>query len=97
MSRLQPYEILIRPLVTEKSSRLREAYHQISFRVHPRANRVAIREAVEDALKVQVESVRVMNVPGKTKTLGRFSGRKPGWRKAIVTLKEGEKVDLFER
>jgi large subunit ribosomal protein L23 len=68
----------------------------VGFIVHPDANRVQIKQAVEALLKVKVEKVNVMNVRGKTKRLGRFSGRRSDWKKAFVTLKEGEKLEMYE-
>jgi len=64
--------------------------------VRSEANRIQIKRAVESALKVRVERVNVLNVMGKTKRLGRFAGKKPDWKKAIVTLKEGEKLEMYE-
>ena len=95
-TRVDPHDILIAPLLTEKSTRLREAYNQIAFRVSPRANKSEVKKAVEEALKVKVLSVNIVNVHGKTKRLGRFEGKEPSWKKGIVTLKEGQKLDLFE-
>jgi len=91
-----PHDILIAPLVTEKSTLIREAHNQIAFRVSPRANKSEIKKAVEEALKVKVLSVNIINVSGKTKRMGRFTGVRPSWKKGIVTLKAGEKTDLFE-
>jgi len=64
--------------------------------VHPDANRIQIRQAVEALLKVKVEKVNIMNIRGKVKRLGRFSGRRSDWKKALVTLKEGEKLEMYE-
>jgi large subunit ribosomal protein L23 len=94
--RVDPHDVLIAPLLTEKSTRLREAHNQISFMVSPRANKSEVKKAVEEALKVKVDSVNIVNVRGKTKRLGRFEGREPSWKKGIVTLKAGQKLDLFE-
>lgn len=91
-----PYEILIQPLLTEKITAMREQANKVGFLVRRDANRIEIKQAVEAALKVKVERVRVLNVTGKTKRLGRFSGKRPDWKKAIVTLKEGEKLELYE-
>jgi large subunit ribosomal protein L23 len=95
-TKVDPHDILIAPLVTEKSTMIREAHNQIAFRVSPRANKTEVKKAVEEALKVKVESVNIINVRGKTKRLGRFAGTRSSWKKGIVTLKPGEKVDLFE-
>ncbi len=91
-----PYDILIRPLLTEKITSLRESANKVGFVVRSDANRVEVKRAVESALKVRVERVNIINVLGKTKRLGRFVGRRPSWKKAIVTLKEGEKLELYE-
>jgi len=88
--------ILIQPLLTEKITAMRESHNTLGFLVHPNANRVQIRQAVEALLKVKVERVNVMNVRGKVKRLGRFSGKRSDWKKAFVKLKPGEKVELYE-
>ncbi|TKB93458.1 MAG: 50S ribosomal protein L23 [Nitrospira sp.] len=88
--------VLIRPLLTEKLTGLREATNTVGFVVHPGANRIQIRLAVEALLKVKVDKVNVMNVRGKVKKLGRFSGRRSDWKKALVTLKQGEKLEMYE-
>lgn len=92
----QPYEILIQPLLTEKITAMRERDNKVGFLVRRDANRIEIKQAVEAALKVRVERVNVLNVAGKKKRLGRFAGKRPDWKKAIVTLKEGEKLELYE-
>ena len=89
-------EILIRPFLTEKMTALREQGNKVGFVVRADANRVEIKRAVETTLKVRVERVNVLNVMGKTKRLGRFAGKRPDWKKAIVTLKEGEKLEMYE-
>lgn len=88
--------ILVQPLLTEKITGLREKNNTVGFVVHPEANRVQVRQAVESLLKVKVEKVNLMNVRGKMKRLGRFSGRRSDWKKAFVTLKEGEKLEMYE-
>jgi len=89
-------DIIRRPLITEKVTKLQEKLNQYVFEVAPSSNKIEIKRAVEDRFKVQVTKVRTINVPGKLKRLGRFSGRRPDWKKAIVTLAEGEKIELFE-
>jgi large subunit ribosomal protein L23 len=96
VSKIDPHDILIAPLITEKSTRLREAHNQISFMVSSRANKSEVKKAVEEALKVKVESVNIVNVGGKMKRLGRFEGRRASWKKGIVTLKPDQKLDIFE-
>ncbi len=94
--KVDSHRILIRPLITEKLTALREATNTVGFVVHPDANRIQIRLAVEALLKVKVEKVNVLNVRGKVKKLGRFSGRRSDWKKALVTLKQGEKLEMYE-
>ena len=95
MSR-SPYDILIRPLLTEKMPVLKESENRVSFVVDKRANKIEVKKAVEEAFKVKVASVNVMNLLGKKKRLGKFAGKRPDWKKAIITLKKGEKLELFE-
>jgi large subunit ribosomal protein L23 len=88
--------ILLQPLLTEKITAMREATNTVAFLVHRDANRLQIKQAVETLLKVKVERVNVMNVLGKVKRLGRFSGKRSDWKKAFVKLKQGEKLELYE-
>ena len=101
--------IIKRPLLTEKSARLREtgggaASHaegtdyaqQVVFEVARDANKIEVKAAVEKLFKVSVTAVRTLVVRGKMKRIGRFSGRRPGWKKAFVTLKPGDNIEFFE-
>ena len=88
-------QIIRRPLVTEKSTILREDANIISFEVDPNANKIEVKRAVEELFKVKVEEVRLFNVRGKMKRMGRFVGKRRDWRKAYVRLKEGEKAPEF--
>ncbi|HLG23125.1 MAG TPA: 50S ribosomal protein L23 [Candidatus Manganitrophaceae bacterium] len=90
------HDLIIRPILTEKSTALREAENKYSFVVRRDANRQEVKRAVEEALNVKVDKVHILNVIGKEKRLNRFVGKRPDWKKAIVTLKAGEKLDLFE-
>lgn len=90
------HAVLVQPLLTEKITGLREKTNTVGFVVHRDANRLQIKQAVETLLKVKVKKVNVLNVQGKTKRLGRFSGRRSDWKKAFVTLKEGEKMEMYE-
>ncbi|MBI5968991.1 MAG: 50S ribosomal protein L23 [Deltaproteobacteria bacterium] len=92
----EAHEIIKRPLITEKSTRQKEEKNQIAFVVDPRANKIEIRQAVEKLFKVKVRRVRTMNMVGKRKRLGRYFGWKSDWKKAIVTLREGDRVEFFE-
>ena len=80
----------------EESGLLKEEFNQFVFEVDPKANKVQIKESVEKAFKVEVEKVRTMNVTGKKKRLGRHQGKKSNWKKALITLKEGQTIEYFE-
>ena len=89
-------QIIRRPLVTEESTILRDAgQNVIVFEVSPKANKVEVKDAVEKLFKVKVAEVRVFNVRGKVKRMGRYAGKRRDWRKAYVRLKEGEKAPDF--
>ncbi len=89
-------QIIRRPLVTEKSTLLRESgANVIAFEVAPGANKIQVKHAVEELFKVKVEEVRVFNVRGKMKRMGRWEGKRRDWRKAYVRLKAGEKAPDF--
>ncbi len=90
------HDIIISPLVTEKSTIQREGQNQYSFKVNKRANKIEIKEAVEHLFKVKVRDVRTATIRGKVKRLGRRFGKRPDWKKAIVTVKEGDRIDFFE-
>ena len=89
------YEVLRRPLVTEKSTRLAESNKYV-FEVDKRASKDQVRAAVEKAFKVGVVSVNMIRVPGEVKRMGRRAVAHHSWKKAIVTLKEGDKIQFFE-
>jgi len=93
---MTPYNILKRPLITEKSTIQKEAANQLSFEVDRRANKVEIRRAVEKVFGVKVVDVRTMQKQGKVKRFGRTLGQRNNWKKAIVTLAPGERVEFFE-
>jgi len=90
------YDIIIRPLITEKTSIQKEDHNQITFEVDRRANRVEIRRAIEKIFNVRVANVRTMQVKGKVKQRGRIVGKRRDWKKAIVNLMPGERIDFFE-
>ena len=90
-------EIIRRPLITEKSTELRDDRNIIAFEVHRDANKIQVKKAVEAQFKVKVAEVRISNVHGKVRRQGRFVGRRPDWKKAYVRLAEGEKqIEFFE-
>jgi large subunit ribosomal protein L23 len=90
------YDVIKRPLDTEKTNIQKESFNQVSFEVDRNANRIEIKNAVESIFKVKVADVRAMNVTGKRKRRGRIVGKRNDWKKAIVTLMPGERIDFFE-
>jgi large subunit ribosomal protein L23 len=92
---VDPRQIVIAPVVSEKSYSLIED-NKYSFRVHPRAHKTQIRQAVETLFDVKVESVNIVKVRPKPKRRGVSRGIKPGWKKAIVQLREGDRIEIFE-
>ncbi len=88
--------IIRRPLITEKSTRQKEESRQYVFEVHRDANKIEIQLAIERLFKVKVLEVRTSNILGKEKRLGRKYGKRPDWKKAIVTLREGDRIEFFE-
>ncbi|RJP68447.1 MAG: 50S ribosomal protein L23 [Candidatus Abyssobacteria bacterium SURF_17] len=90
-----PYVIIRRPVVSEKATLLSEKQNKYVFEVAPNANKIQVKKAVEDLFKVSVTKVRTMRVPGKQKRVRLQVGRTPEWKKAIVTLKEGDRIELF--
>lgn len=89
-------EIIVRPIVTEKMAVLQEEENKVAFEVERSANKIEIRKAIEDRFNVKVKKVATINMKGKLKRMGRFEGRRSQWKKAIVTLREGFKIDFFE-
>jgi large subunit ribosomal protein L23 len=89
-------EIVLRPLITEKGTQLKMASNQYLFQVDKGANKIEIKKAVEEIWDVHVIAVRTIGMRGKKKRMGRFEGRRPDWKKAVVTLKQGETIELFE-
>ncbi len=89
-------QVVLRPLVTEKATALKDDRNQVSFQVALDANKVDIRRAVETIFKVKVTHVRTQVVYGKEKRMGRFVGRRPSWKKAVVQLAPDSKIELFE-
>lgn len=89
------YDVIKRPIVTEKGVSKKESERTLCFEVHPRANKTEIRQAVEALFKVKVEDVRTSNFEGKMRRRGRFSGYRADWKKAYVRLEAGQKVPEF--
>ncbi len=93
---MSPIDVVKGPVVTEKGTLVNELGNQVVFRVDPRANKVEIRQAVEQLFKVKVEKVRTSRLLGKARRVGRHLGKRPDWKKAYVTLAEGSRIDFFE-
>lgn len=106
---MKPHQIIKRPLLTEKSNRLKETggssnagaddsslASKVLFEVHDDANKIQIRQAIEELFKVKVADVCTQIVRGKVKRMGRFVGQRSNWKKAIVTLQAGNKIEFFE-
>ena len=91
------YSIIAAPVITEKGTFVNEIGNQVVFQVRPDANKLEIKHAVERLFKVKVLKVRTSNVLGKIRKVGRSSGRRPNWKKAYVTLGEGQRIDFFEQ
>lgn len=90
------HDIIKRPIITEKTSIQKETHNQLTFEVDRRANSVEIKKAIEGIFNVNVAKIRTMQVKGKTKQRGRIVGKRRNWKKAIVTLMPGERIDFFE-
>jgi large subunit ribosomal protein L23 len=88
--------VLIAPVVTEKGTIVSEKGNQVVFRIRPGASKDQIRDVVEDLFKVTVVRVRTANFLGKQRRRGRTTGRRPNWKKAYITLKKGDRIDIFE-
>lgn len=90
-----PRDIIVKPVVSEKSVADME-HNKYTFKVSLSANKIDIKNAVEEIFKVKVKDVKTMVVKGKVKRMGRFEGKRPDWKKAIVTLNDGDKIEIFE-
>ena len=90
------YDLIKRPLITEKTNIQKDVANQVTFEVARNANRVEIKKAIESIFKVNVVSVRTMQVKGKRKQRGRIIGKRRDWKKAVVTLGPGERIEFFE-
>jgi large subunit ribosomal protein L23 len=93
---VKTFSVMKRPVVTEKSTAAQESANQYCFEVDPRATKHDIRKAVSEIFKVTVEKVNVVSMPSKFKRVGRNMGRTSAWKKAVVTLKEGDRIEYLE-
>ncbi len=90
------YQVIKKPIITERATAMKEDLQKVVFGVHPDANKHQIKAAVESIFKVKVTSVNTLNYKGKPKRLGAHAGKRSGWKKAVVTIAEGEKLDFLE-
>jgi len=90
-----PRDVIQAPLISEKGTQLTESFNQVLFKVRPDANKIEVKRAVETLFKVKVVQVRMARYLGKIRRIGRNMGRRSEWKKAYVTLKEGDKIDFF--
>jgi len=91
----KPSDVILRPMVTEKSNMLQEKSNQVVFRVAKDANKIDIGHAVEKLFGVRVLEVRTVQCPSRWRRVGRNLGQRPAWKKAIVRLREGDKIEFF--
>ncbi len=89
-------EIISQAILSEKSTIIKEKENRYVFKVNPLANKLEIKKAIENAFGVKIIDIKTINVKGKTKRLGRFVGKRSSWKKAIVRLKEGNTIEIFE-
>jgi large subunit ribosomal protein L23 len=90
------YDIIRRPIITDKTNVQKEQSNQVTFEVDPRANRIEVQRAIEKIFNVKVANTRTMHVRGKVKRRGRILGKRRNWKKAVVTLMPGERIEFFE-
>ena len=90
------YDVIKKPLITEKTTVEKDARNVVVFAVNKSANKIEIKDSVEKLFKVDVTAVKTVNVAGKVKRVGKNIGKRPNWKKAYVTLKEGSNIDFFE-
>ena len=93
---MKEYDIIRGPVVTEKTTLQKELFNQVTFEVDKKANRMEIKDAVEKAFNTKVQQVRTIQMKGKVKQRGRIVGKRKDWKKAIVTLMPGQRIDFFE-
>lgn len=94
---MEPEKVILRPIITEKAEAARQQQNTYVFQVAKSANKLDIRRAVEQSFQVKVAKVAIANYAGKPKRMGMFRGTRPDWKKAIVTLKSGQKIEMLER
>jgi large subunit ribosomal protein L23 len=90
-----PQDVIQAPLISEKGTQLTESANQVLFKVRTDANKIEVKQAIETLFKVKVVQVRMARYLGKVRRIGRNMGRRPDWKKAYVTLKDGDRIDFF--
>ncbi len=95
MRTLSPQDIVLNPVITEKTLRLAERHNTYTFKVRPTANKVQVRDAIERLFGVAVVEVRTQNYIGKARRVGRYTGSTPNWKKACVKVKEGDTIEFY--
>ena len=90
------FQVIREPHITEKGNLQKGLGNQVSFKVDKRANKTEIKQAVETLFKIKVESVHTLNMTGKKRRMGKYSGKRPDWKKAVVKLAAGENLEFFE-
>ena len=95
--KIEPRNIVRRARLTEKGTKIREGQNGYLFEVARDANKIEIKKAIEEIFSVKVSTIRTLRVHGKPKRVGRYAGHRPDWKKAIVTLKKGQTIELFEQ
>ncbi len=90
------YDVIKRPLVTEKTTLQKDSKNVVAVIVNPNANKIQIKEAAEKLFRIEVAAVRTVNVAGKVKRTGRNTGKRSNWKKAYLSLKAGSSIDFFE-
>lgn len=93
---MNEYDIIVRPVITEKSTLLKDSNNQYVFEVRRDANKIEIKRAIESLFKVKVLSVNIINMEGKKRRVGRFMGKRRDWKKAIVRISPEDKIPIFE-
>ncbi len=95
--KLEYTDVIVEPMITEKSTDMKDSKHNLCFKVHKNANKLLVKEAVEKLFNTKVDSVKVMNYYGKEKRYGKFTGRRSSWKKAYVKLqKDAKMIEYFE-
>jgi large subunit ribosomal protein L23 len=91
------HDLIRKPIITEKAGNAKDKLNKITFAVDPRANKMEVKKAVENIFKVKVDRVNIINVKGKPKKLGRSSGKRADWKKAVVTVSVGQTIEVFDQ